>query len=215
MRQSQQPGALPDDLFGAPDPDELELAAGVDEAGRGPLAGPVYAAAVILDPARPIEGLRDSKKLTAEKREELAAVIKERALAWSIACSSAQEIDRTDILRATMRAMAEALEGLSVQPRCVLVDGNRTPPYRKAPVVTIVKGDDKVQCISAASILAKTAHDAVFDEYEREYPGYGFAQHKGYGTKQHIEAIAARGVLPVHRKTFEPIRSLIEQGRKA
>ena len=215
MRQSQQPGALPDDLFGAPDPDELELAAGVDEAGRGPLAGPVYAAAVILDPARPIEGLRDSKKLTAEKREELAAVIKERALAWSIACSSAQEIDRTDILRATMRAMAEALEGLSVQPRCVLVDGNRTPPYRKAPVVTIVKGDDKVQCISAASILAKTAHDAVFDEYEREYPGYGFAQHKGYGTKQHIEAIAARGVLPVHRKTFEPIRSLIESNRKA
>ena len=157
MRKAQQPALPADDLFGAPDPDKLELAAGVDEAGRGPLAGPVYAAAVILDPARPIEGLRDSKKLTPEKREELAAIIKERALAWSIACSSAEEIDRTDILRATMRAMAEALEGLSVQPRCVLVDGNRTPPYRKAPVVTIVKGDDKVQCISAASILAKTA----------------------------------------------------------
>jgi len=215
MRKAQQPHEPADDLFGAPDPDELELAAGVDEAGRGPLAGPVYAAAVILDPARPIEGLRDSKKLTPEKREELAAIIKERALAWSIASSSSEEIDRTDILRATMRAMAEALEGLAVQPRCVLVDGNRTPPYRKAPVVTIVKGDDKVQCISAASILAKTAHDAVFDEYEREYPGYGFAQHKGYGTKEHIEAIAARGVLPVHRRTFEPIRSLIEQGRKA
>ncbi len=197
------------DLFGAPDPNAVELAAGVDEAGRGPLAGPVFAAAVILDPANPIEGLRDSKKLTAQKREELAAVIKRRALAWSIAFCTAEEIDRTDILRATMTAMTRALEGLSVCPRCVLVDGNRTPPYKKAPVVTIVKGDDKVQAISAASILAKTAHDAVFDEYERLYPGYGFARHKGYGTAEHIDAILSRGVLPVHRKTFEPIRSLL------
>ena len=215
MRKAQQPAALCADLFGAPDPNDLVLAAGVDEAGRGPLAGPVFAAAVILDPERPIEGLRDSKKLSPERREELAVLIKERALAWSIAFSSAEEIDRTDILRATLRAMTEAIEGLAVKPRCVLVDGNRTPPYRKAPVVTIVKGDDRVQCISAASILAKTAHDAVFDEYERDYPGYGFAQHKGYGTRQHIEAITEKGVLPVHRKTFEPIRSLIEKNRNA
>ncbi len=208
-KSHQLDDSLCDDLFGAPDPNSIEFAAGVDEAGRGPLAGPVYAAAVILDPARPIEGLRDSKKLTAERREELAALIKERALAWSIAFSSAEEIDRTDILRATLSAMTRAIEGLGVRPHCVLVDGNRAPAYRAAPVVTIVKGDDRVQCISAASILAKTAHDAVFDEYEQLYPGYGFAHHKGYGTREHVEAIREKGVLPVHRKTFEPIRSML------
>lgn len=200
------------DLFGAPDWDNMPLLAGVDEAGRGPLAGPVAAAAVILDPARPVEGLRDSKKLTPEERDALAPLIKERALAWSIALGSVEEIDQINILQSTLRTMVRALEGLSVAPQYVLVDGNRMPPYKKCPVATLVKGDDRVQAISAASILAKTYRDHLVEQYEALYPGYGFAEHKGYGTKEHMEAIRRLGILPVHRKTFEPMASIIREG---
>lgn len=197
------------DLFAELDAETPLLTAGVDEAGRGPLAGPVCAAAVILDPERPIEGLADSKKLTAKKREALAPLIKERALAWSVAWASVEEIDELNILRATMLAMRRAVEGLATKPELVLVDGNRTPeiPFR---VEAIVKGDAKVPAISAASILAKTERDRVMTELDAEYPGYGFARHAGYGTAAHVAAILASGVTPVHRKTFEPVKSLVE-----
>ena len=182
--------------------------AGVDEAGRGPLAGPVCAAAVILDPKRPIEGLADSKKLSAKKREALAPLIRERALAWAIAWAEPEEIDRVNILRATMNAMRRAVEGLQVFPDCVWVDGNRLPdlPY---PAEAIVKGDAKVPAISAASILAKTARDAKMREYAERYPEYGFERHAGYGTKEHVAALEQFGPTPIHRKTFEPVKSLL------
>lgn len=188
--------------------ESLDIIAGVDEAGRGPLAGPVVAAAVILDPERPIEGLRDSKKLTAARREELAVLIKENALAWCVADASVEEIETLNILEATMLAMRRAVEGLSTPPNLVLVDGNRIPRmnYR---VTAIVKGDDKVPAISAASILAKTTRDNWMVEMDRRYPGYGFADHKGYGVPKHIESIRTLGVLPIHRKTFEPIASIL------
>lgn len=186
------------------------LLAGVDEAGRGPLAGPVCAAAVILDPERPIEGLADSKKLSAKKREALAPVIRERALAWAVAWAEPEEIDRVNILRATMNAMRRAVEGLQVKPECVWVDGNRLPdlPY---PAEAIVKGDAKVPAISAASILAKTARDAKMREYAEEYPEYGFERHAGYGTKEHVAALEKYGPTPIHRKTFEPVKSLLRE----
>lgn len=191
------------------------LLAGVDEAGRGPLAGPVCAAAVILDPKRPIEGLADSKKLSAKKREALAPLIRERALAWAIAWAEPEEIDRVNILRATMNAMRRAVEGLKVAPDCVWVDGNRLPdlPY---PAEAIVKGDAKVPAISAASILAKTARDAKMREYAEQYPEYGFERHAGYGTKEHVAALEKFGPTPIHRKTFEPVKSLLrarEEGK--
>ena len=191
------------------------LLAGVDEAGRGPLAGPVCAAAVILDPKRPIEGLADSKKLSAKKREALAPLIRERALAWAIAWAEPEEIDRVNILRATMNAMRRAVEGLQVAPDCVWVDGNRLPdlPY---PAEAIVKGDAKVPAISAASILAKTARDAKMREYAEQYPEYGFERHAGYGTKEHVAALEKFGPTPIHRKTFEPVKSLLrarEEGK--
>ena len=190
------------------------LLAGVDEAGRGPLAGPVCAAAVILDPKRPIEGLADSKKLSAKKREALAPLIRERALAWAVAWAEPEEIDRVNILRATMNAMRRAVEGLGVEPDCVWVDGNRLPdlPY---PAEAIVKGDAKVPAISAASILAKTARDAKMREYAGEYPEYGFERHAGYGTKEHVAALEQYGPTPIHRKTFEPVKSLLraKEGR--
>lgn len=191
------------------------LLAGVDEAGRGPLAGPVCAAAVILDPKRPIEGLADSKKLSAKKREALAPLIRERALAWAIAWAGPEEIDRVNILRATMNAMRRAVEGLQVAPDCVWVDGNRLPdlPY---PAEAIVKGDAKVPAISAASILAKTARDAKMREYAETYPEYGFERHAGYGTKEHVAALEKFGPTPIHRKTFEPVKSLLrarEEGK--
>lgn len=191
------------------------LLAGVDEAGRGPLAGPVCAAAVILDPKRPIEGLADSKKLSAKKREALAPLIRERALAWAVAWAEPEEIDRVNILRATMNAMRRAVEGLQVAPDCVWVDGNRLPdlPY---PAEAIVKGDAKVPAISAASILAKTARDAKMREYAEEYPEYGFERHAGYGTKEHVAALEQFGPTPIHRKTFEPVKSLLrarEEGK--
>lgn len=180
------------------------LTAGVDEAGRGPLAGPVVAAAVILDPNNPIEGLADSKKLTAKKREALEPLIKERALAWCVAEASVEEIDEINILQATMLAMQRAVAGLQVKPEFVQVDGNRIP---KLPMMAeaIVKGDAKVQAISAASILAKTHRDAYMMEQAKKYPGYGFENHMGYGTAEHIKAVETLGVLPIHRKTFKPI----------
>lgn len=184
------------------------LMCGVDEAGRGPLAGPVFAAAVILDPARPIEGLRDSKKLSEIQRLALADRIKACALAWCIAESSVEEIDSLNILQASMLAMRRAVEGLKVQPELALIDGNRCPvmPVRSE---AIVKGDDKVPAISAASILAKTARDALLVSLHQAYPHYGFDQHKGYPTALHLDRLRQHGVSPVHRRTYAPVRALL------
>ena len=201
------------DLFEDDSPQDLELVAGIDEAGRGPLAGPVFAAAVILDPKKPIEGLRDSKKLTPKERSTLEPIIKERALAWAVAFSTVEEIDQMNILQATLLAMKRAVLSLKIKPTLLLIDGNRMPqmPFRMR---TIVKGDDKVPEISAASILAKTAHDRLFETYAIKYPGYGFESHMGYGTHVHVEAIELRGILPIHRKTFEPIASILKAKEK-
>jgi ribonuclease HII len=182
------------------------LIAGVDEAGRGPLAGAVFAAAVILDPARPIEGLADSKVLSEAKRDELAPLIKQRALAWCIASASVEEIDRLNILHATMLAMARAVAGLDPQPQEALIDGNRVPKGLMVPARAIVKGDALEPAISAASILAKTARDAELVALDAQYPQYGFARHKGYPTPEHLAAIEAHGVLAIHRKSFAPVR---------
>lgn len=203
-RRSDESGSL--FLFDHAD----ELVCGVDEAGRGPLAGPVFAAAVILDPLRPIEGLRDSKKLSEAKRDVLAIEIKACALAWSIAQCSEAEIDELNILQATMLAMRRAVEGLQRQPTLALIDGNRCPvmPVRSE---AIVKGDDKVPAISAASILAKTARDAVLAELHLLYPQYAFDQHKGYPTALHLERLRLHGVSPVHRKSYGPVRVLLAQ----
>lgn len=189
------------------------LIAGVDEAGRGPLAGDVYTAAVILDPARPIAGLADSKKLSEAQRDALAVLIRERALAWCVARASVAEIDRLNILQATMLAMARAVEGLSTRPDEVLVDGNRVPKGLAMPARAIVKGDALEPAISAASILAKTARDASMLALDASYPAYGFARHKGYPTPEHLDAIASLGVLPEHRKSFAPVRQRLEAGQ--
>ncbi|OHX10882.1 ribonuclease HII [Chromobacterium sphagni] len=183
------------------------MIAGVDEAGRGPLAGAVFAAAVILDPARPIVGLADSKVLSAAKRDELAAWIKRDALAWCIASASVEEIDRLNILQATMLAMTRAVAGLSLAPDQALIDGNRVPKSLPVPGEAIVKGDAKVAEISAASILAKTARDAELVALDALHPQYGFARHKGYPTAEHLAAIERHGVLLEHRKTFGPVKS--------
>lgn len=180
------------------------MIAGVDEAGRGPLAGPVMAAAVILDPNRPIEGLRDSKKLTADRREVLAELIQERAIAFAVCHADVEEIDRLNILRASLLAMERALATLALSPTRVLVDGNHAPDTIW-PVETIVKGDDKIPEIAAASILAKVMRDREMLLLDREFPQYGFAQHKGYPTKLHLAAIREHGVLPIHRKSFRPV----------
>jgi ribonuclease HII len=185
-----------------------EVICGVDEAGRGPLAGPVFAAAVILDPARPIDGLRDSKKLTEARRDELAIEIKAHALAWSIAQCSESEIDTLNILHATMLAMRRAVEGLKLAPTLALIDGNRCPIISMRSEA-IVKGDDKVPAISAASILAKTARDAALLVLHRQYPHYGFDRHKGYPTEMHLERLRMHGVSPVHRKSYAPVRILL------
>lgn len=182
--------------------------AGVDEVGRGPLAGDVVAAAVILDPARPIEGLRDSKKLSEARREELAGHIREQSLAWCVARASVAEIDKINILQASLLAMKRAVEGLAVQPGFVLVDGNRLPQWHYASE-PVVKGDDRVPAIAAASILAKVQRDAELVALEQEYPGYGFAAHKGYPTKTHLAALKELGVTPVHRRSFAPVRDLL------
>ncbi len=185
-----------------------ELVCGVDEAGRGPLAGPVFAAAVILDPERPIAGLRDSKKLSEARRDALADEIKANALAWSIAQCSEQEIDDLNILQATMLAMRRAVEGLNPAPTLALIDGNRCPvmPLRSE---AIVKGDDKVASISAASILAKTARDAALMLLHRRYPQYAFDRHKGYPTPLHLELLRRHGVSAVHRRSYAPVRALL------
>lgn len=183
------------------------LVAGLDEAGRGPLAGPVFAAAVILDPNKPIEGLNDSKKLTAKRREALAVLIKERALAWEIASATVAEIDDINILHAAMLAMQRACNGLSVKPEQALVDGNRIPTGLCCPAEAIIKGDASHAAIAAASILAKTARDAVCMELHRDYPEYGFDQHKGYGTAFHLERLSQHGPCPEHRRSFAPVRA--------
>lgn len=191
--------------------DPVQIVCGVDEAGRGPLAGPVYAAAVVLDPSRPIVGLRDSKKLSEARRDQLALEIKARALAWSIAICDEQEIDTLNILQATMLAMRRAIEGLSCVPTLALIDGNRCPPLT-IPAQAIIKGDVTVPAISAASILAKTARDAALQLLHRQYPQYGFDQHKGYGTALHLERLRIFGVSPVHRKSYAPVRALLDAG---
>jgi len=181
----------------------IRVYAGVDEAGRGPLAGPVVAAAVILDPARPIRGLADSKVLAPERREVLAKRIRERATAFAVALAAVDEIDTLNILQASMLAMQRAVEALSVPPEEVLVDGNRCPNLAFR-VRAIVRGDASVPSISAASILAKTARDAMLRELDREYPAYGFARHKGYATPEHLAALALHGPCPAHRRSFSP-----------
>ena len=178
------------------------LVCGVDEAGRGPLAGPVYAAAVILDPTRRVNGLADSKVLDPERREVLAARIKERAIAWSIAFSTVEEIDRLNIFHASMLAMRRAVAGLPVPPQHALIDGNSRPPGLACAATAIVDGDAKEKCISAASILAKTARDAEMTALHDKYPQYGFDKHKGYGTPVHIEALGRNGPCEIHRRSF-------------
>jgi len=185
-----------------------EIICGVDEAGRGPLAGPVFAAAVILDPARPVSGLRDSKKLSEAARDSLALEIKENALAWAIASCSEQEIDQLNILHASMLAMRRAVEALSTVPTLALIDGNRCP-VMSIRSEAIVKGDDKVPAISAASILAKTARDAALMVLHDTYPQYGFDRHKGYPTALHLDMLRLHGVSPVHRRSYAPVKALL------
>ena len=182
-----------------------ELICGVDEAGRGPLAGPVFAAAVILNVARPISGLRDSKKLTEARRDALAGDIKAHALAWAIAQCSHEEIDTLNILQASMLAMRRAVESLHILPTLALIDGNRCP-VMSVRSEAIVRGDDSVASISAASILAKTARDAALRALHVQYPLYGFDQHKGYPTALHLERLRLHGVSPVHRRSYAPVR---------
>ena len=186
------------------------LTAGIDEAGRGPLAGPVYAAAVILDPQRPIQGLNDSKKLSEQKRDALAVLIKERAIAWAIASASVEEIDSLNILQATMLAMQRACAALSVLPQQALIDGNRVPKGLACPAQAIVQGDALVPAISAASILAKTARDADCLELHARYPQYSFDRHKGYGTALHLQKLQQHGPCPAHRRSFAPVRKCLQ-----
>jgi ribonuclease HII len=180
------------------------LSCGIDEAGRGPLAGPVFAAAVILDPGRRIKGLRDSKVLPPERREALAVEIRARAIAWAVASADVREIDTLNILQATLLAMRRAVEALPVVPAEAIVDGNQCPRL-PCPVHAIVKGDRDVASISAASILAKTARDALMCELDALYPTYGFAQNKGYGTPEHLAALDRFGPCDIHRRSFAPV----------
>ena len=182
------------------------LLAGVDEAGRGPLVGNVVAAAVILDKHKPIDGLNDSKKLTAKRREQLAEQIRERALAWRVISIDAAEIDRINILQATMLAMKMAVEQLSIAPDHVFIDGNRCPAIT-VPATAIIKGDARVTAISAASILAKVERDAQMLILHETWPQYGFDKHKGYPTKAHFAALAEHGPCPEHRKSFGPVKN--------
>ncbi|MDH3669687.1 MAG: ribonuclease HII [Gammaproteobacteria bacterium] len=184
------------------------LVAGVDEAGRGPLAGPVVAAAVILDARKPISGLADSKTLTPERREILAATIKQRALGWGLGRVEVEDIDKINILQASLLAMQRAVEAMSVVADLVLVDGNHAPPMAYN-VLTVRKGDARVAAIAAASILAKVARDAEMRTLDRYFPGYGFSRHKGYPTPLHLLALKVFGISPVHRKSFAPVRQLL------
>lgn len=184
---------------------KLHLVCGVDEAGRGPLVGAVYAAAVVLGPDHGIVGLADSKKLTAARRESLAGQIRERALAWAIASASSVEIDQINILQATLLSMRRAVEGLDLTPDEALIDGNRTPQLTM-PARAIIKGDATVAEISAASILAKTARDASMKELHQQFPQYGFDRHKGYPTSEHLKALQQFGPLAEHRRSFGPVK---------
>ena len=184
--------------------------AGVDEAGRGPLAGPVVAGAVILDPHNPIDGLQDSKRLTAARREVLYVEIQEKALAWAVASADVGEIDRINILQATMLAMQRAVEALQPAAEHALIDGNRCPVLA-CPAQAIVKGDSRVAAISAASIMAKVTRDREMLSLDLQYPGYGLAQHKGYPSKAHIEALEKLGVTPIHRCSYAPVRRVMER----
>ena len=185
--------------------------AGVDEAGRGPLAGPVFAAAVVLDPRRPIEGLADSKQLSPESREKLAVQIRRRAVCWSVAWADSEEIDSLNILHASFLAMRRALLGLPVAPSIVRIDGNRLPEVRDLceRCEAIVGGDASVPAISAASILAKTARDALMRALDRHYPGFQLGEHKGYATARHLQALVAQGPSPIHRVSFDPVRESV------
>ncbi len=186
------------------------LVCGVDEAGRGPLAGPVVAAAVILDPARPIADLNDSKKLSARKRDALAIEIREKALAWAVAEASLEEIDKLNILHASMLAMQRAVAALPVAPTAALIDGNRCPQL-PMPAEAVVQGDGKIASIAAASILAKTVRDAGMLLLHAQWPQYGFDRHMGYPTPVHLAALAEHGVSPVHRRSFGPVRKLLDR----
>ena len=183
--------------------------AGVDEVGRGPLAGPVVAAAVILDPARPVEGLRDSKRLSEKRRQCLAAEIRESALAWSLGRAEVEEIDRINILQASLLAMQRAVAGLGVTPELVLVDGNRCPQL-DYPAQAVVRGDSLVPAISAASIIAKVNRDEEMGRLDQLYPGYGLAKHKGYPSRLHLDALERLGITPIHRRSYAPVRRLLE-----
>ena len=187
----------------------IERTAGVDEAGRGALAGPVVSAAVVLGPETKIEGLTDSKKLNRATRERLATEIKKRCVCWSIGSSSVEEIDQLNILQSTMLSMKRAIESLSVRPSRVLIDGNRIPLIN-IPAQAIVKGDLHVAEISAASVLAKVTRDAIMFEYAARFPEYGFERHVGYGTALHLESLRNYGATPLHRTTFSPVRKAID-----
>lgn len=184
------------------------LIVGVDEVGRGPLAGPVVAAAVILDPNKPIEGLKDSKLLSEKKRDALAPIIRERALAWALGRAEVDEIDSINILHASLLAMRRAVLALNIQPNHALVDGNRCPEL-PCEATAIVKGDSKIPAICAASIIAKVARDQEMVQLDAEYPQYGLASHKGYPTKAHISALNEFGITTIHRKSFGPVKKLL------
>ena len=190
------------------------MVAGVDEVGRGPLAGAVVAAAVILDPQQPIDGLMDSKKLSENKREKLAGEIREKSLAWGLGRAEVEEIDQLNILQASLLAMRRAVLQLTKQPQLILVDGKYCPKLDDvmptAKLRAIIKGDQTEPSISAASILAKVTRDAEMRAFEQTYPGYGFAKHKGYPTKQHLAALQQLGISPIHRLSFRPVRELLE-----
>ena len=190
-------------------PANIQFLAGVDEVGRGPLAGDVVTAAVILPANHGIEGLADSKALSSRQRENLFGDLTSRALCWCVARSSVAEIDRFNILQATLMAMRRAVMGLSQRPDYVAVDGNRLPQWEYRGEA-VVKGDGRVECISAASIIAKVVRDAEMKAFDSTYPGYGFAANKGYGTPQHLEALARIGASPIHRKTFAPVREQLD-----
>lgn len=191
----------------------LPAHAGVDEAGRGPLVGSVYAAAVILPANYDLPGLTDSKKLSEKKRDELAIQIKQQATAWSVAAADVSEIHQYNILFATMRAMARAVMNLHTVPSKVWIDGNRIPADLTLPAEAVVKGDLKIAAVSAASILAKTARDTEMYALHQQYPQYGFDRHKGYGTAAHLAALRQFGVLPQHRQDFAPVKALLLQGK--
>jgi ribonuclease HII len=191
------------------DPDSLPAAvAGVDEVGRGPLAGPVVAAAVILDPSQPIDGLADSKKLSEKRRSQLAEQIRARALAWSLGRAEVEEIDRINILQASLLAMQRAVAALAQSPELVLVDGNRCPSLA-CPAQAVVRGDALVPAISAASIVAKVSRDLEMVGLDALYPGYGLARHKGYPSRMHLEALARLGASPVHRRSYAPVKRVL------